>query len=260
MILSGTTITEQIIIDAIDLSQITISSEDAFVPVDSSGWTGQTHDTRDDVPFIFGDNGAGLPTIGTVFRLVSGDQNAVGYCANKNSIGLVLPASGFEGFYDNVIANNGASICIREGVARNAGRWGVHARHGGEINAKGADLSNCYKAASADRGGDLDIKEAILSNSVVAIECDNASRANANKAIVANCGEKKNYIVVSKSGSVINCTEMAIDNCTQYLFQVKRGGTIVAFDLSLPEGSDLKSLANIDLNSANSSGIIYGNP
>lgn len=257
-ILSGTVITEQIFVERIDLSYITITSEDAEVSVDTTGWKGITHDSRGDAPFFSGEYAAKLPCIGTVFKRIAGDTTpTVGYFANRGSSGVVLPACGFDGFYDNVIANNESSIAIREGVSKNATRWGVHARHNGEVSARSCDLTGCGTGACADRVADLDIREAIIDNCVVAIQGLNCSRVNANGTNIANAGTTNGeYIIQADGGSMVNCVGIKITNPLSNIYSIATGGMIMAHNDVLINVADKITVTNVATNILTSNGVI----
>ena len=224
-ILEGTVINEQIFANQIDLQYITIIAEGNtetinidgtsytmnIVDVNATGFkhTANAHDARGNYPFIAGENAAKLPTIGCVFRLmpetVEDGKTVCGMLCNRGSEGVVLAASGFDGFNDGVIANNESSITIREGISRNMTRWGVHARHNGEVSARSCVCTNCGIGACADRVADCDVREAVLSGSKVAIECNNISRVNANGCHAQNCGTNGGYVVMISGGGFANC-------------------------------------------------------
>ena len=254
-ILAGTTINEQVYANQIDLQYITIIAEPGtdntetitidgtshtfvVVDVDATGFghTANAHDARGNYPFIAGENAAKLPTIGCVFRLlpntVESGKTVCGMLCNRGSEGVVLAASGFDGFYDGVIANNESSITIREGISRNMGRWGVHARHNGEVSARSCICTNCGVAACADRVADLDVREAVLDGSTVAIECNNISRANANGCHANNCGSNGGYVVMVSGGGIANCG-------------------------SLETNGNLGSVYNVAVNTFTAGGIIF---
>lgn len=258
-ILSGTTITEQIFVERIDLSYITITSEDAEVPVDTTGWAGITHDSRGDAPFFSGEYAAKLPCIGTLFKRTAGDDTpTLGYFANRGSNGVVLPGCGFDGFYDGVIANNESSITIREGVSKNMTRWGVHARHNGEVSARSITATNCGVAAYADRVADLDVREADLSDSDMAIYAEHTSRVNANGCHANNCGSSGDYVVKSGNGSVLNCTSLEVQNAVGNIFTVINGGTLIAFSPITTGLAEGKTVFSQDKNTLLATGIIFG--
>lgn len=224
-ILEGTVINEQIFANQIDLQYITIIAEGNtetinidgtsytmnIVDVNATGfkYTANAHDARGNYPFIAGENAAKLPTIGCVFRLmpetVEEGKTICGMLCNRGSEGVVLAASGFDRFNDGVIANNESSITIREGISRNMTRWGVHARHNGEVSARSCVCTNCGIGACADRVADCDVREAVLNGSKVAIECNNISRVNANGCHAQNCGTADGYVVMISGGGFANC-------------------------------------------------------
>ena len=261
LILSGTVIHEQIAVKQMDLQYITITSEDDVVPVDCREWDENDldyHDLRGDVAFIGGENGAGLPTIGTVFKLQeAGDRGTVGYFLNRGSRGVILPGCGFDGFYDGCICNNESSLIMREGISRNMVRWGIHGRHNGEILARSADLSNCGLSAYADRAADLDIRAANLNGALKAMDCRNISRINANGCEIFYNAGLEGYLIYAEAGGEINCTGADIQYGQTHVFCVKNGGTIYtdgAKVVGVPEG---KRTYNQEPNILTSDGMIY---
>ena len=264
-ILAGTVINEQIFVEKIDLSYITIStnSPDNKVLVDVTGWGGVTHDTRGNRPFFSAENGAKLPSIDCLFSCITpsggwdSSNCAVGYYCNRGSSGIILGTTtkevGFEGFYDNIIANNNSEIVLREAVARNAARYGVMSRHISRVSARSADITGCGEAAAyADRVSTMDVRHADLSNSKHAILAYNASSVTANEAVVSNTS-KSAWAVISGQGSIVNCDQLNVDNVTS-VFSISEGGTIIATELSAENYSNLFST---EVNTVTADGIIY---
>lgn len=241
-ILSGTTINEQIAVQKADFSYVTITAVDSFVPVNVDGFTAQglnSHDLR--TPnvgaFIGGENGAGLPCIGCVFKVTQNTSSisVVGYFANRSSKGVVLSGAGFDGFNDGCISNNESSITIREGIARNCARYGVHARHNGEVSARSAVLTNNGIAAYADRVANLDCREADCSGSVQAVVAYHASQicAAGTHCTGGGAGSGTGTLIGSQSGSMIDCNGMEIiDPDCHDIFGVAYGGFITVCSLT----------------------------
>lgn len=275
-ILDGTIINEQIWVERIDLSYITITSANAdnTVQVDVTGWTGVTHDTRGNKPFFSGENGARLPCIRCLFSCIvpdggwiadseANDTNniAVGYFCNRGSTGVVAGSAdnngvianvGFENFYDNIIANNNSEIVVRESIARNAGRYGIMSRHISRISARSADITNCADvAAYADRASMLDVRCADLSGSDVGVNAQHASIITANEAIL---NDITSLVATAVYGSTVNCQGVSCDTIFAG-FSVSFGGTIIANDAAITNSTGV--LYNIDTNTLTASGVIY---
>lgn len=247
-ILSGTTISEQILVDGADWSWMEIIYEDYSpstlsydntaesiangtivfdttenynaVPVDATNFTGVTHDTRGDVCLFRAENGGKLPIIGCVFKLVtqpSDNKPVAGMVCNRGSEGVIKTLCGFIGFNDGVISNNESSITIREGITMNCARWGCHSRHNGEVSARSVIATGCATinsnesaALCSDRVADLDGREAYVSNSGVQIRCNNTSRMNCNGTHAI--GDASNTVEISNTYvSTSNCAGMFID-------------------------------------------------
>lgn len=265
-ILSGTTINEQIAVQRADFSYVTIIAEDAYVPVNVDGFTAQgfnTHDLRtpNNGAFIGGENGAGLPTIGCVFKLTqnTNDLKIVAYFANRSSKGVVLASSGFDGFYDGVISNNESSVTIRQGIAKNMTRYGVHARHNGEVSARSADVTGCQYGAYADRVANLDIREGDCSNCKAAVYACHASQicAAGTHCTGGGSGNGSGFVVGSESGSMVDCVGMeVIDPDCHDIFTVANGGFLIVRSLSNFSNANNCGVFNKTTNQVNSHGII----
>ena len=284
-ILDGTIINEQIRLERIDLSHISITTDNAdnTVQVDVTGWDGITHDTRGNKPFFSAEYGARLPCIKCLFSCIVPeggwvtqkytDENgnevdtnmAVGYFCNRGSTGVIagettysgstsqgLANVGFENFYDNIIANNNSEIVLREAIARNAGRYGVMARHISRVSARSADITNCADtAAYADRSSMMDVRFADVSGSNNGLQCFNTSNMTAVETIANNI---TNIVADSREGSVLNCAEMTIDTAKD-VFKVLNGGTIIATSTAPTNVSG--TLNSKETNMVDVNGVIY---
>ncbi len=274
-ILAGTIINEQIWVERIDLSYITITSAaaDNAVQVDVTGWTGITHDTRGNKPFFSGEHGARLPCIACLFSCIvpeggwvtAGGSDvvncAVGYFCNRGSMGVVAGAVdtndvranvGFENFYDNIIANNNSEIVMREAIVRGAGRYGVMSRHISRVSARSADITNCGDiAAYADRASMMDVRHADLSGSKNGIAAYHASIVTANETDANNIG---NAVVDARYGSTVNCQAIKVDGAAA-AFVVIGGANIVATEAVLANITG--TTYNVSANTLTSAGVIY---
>lgn len=284
-ILDGTVINEQIRVEKIDLSYISLTTDNAdnTVKVDVTGWSGITHDTRGNKPFFSGEHGARLPCIKCLFSCIVPDGGwipskytddsgneiesniVVGYFCNRGSMGVIageaiysgseaggLENVGFENFYDNIIANNNSEIVLREAIARNAGRYGVMARHISRVSARSADITGCGETgAYADRSSMLDVRFANVSNSKNGLQCFNTSNMTAVETIANNITD---VVADSREGSVLNCAEMTIDSAKD-VFKVLNGGTVIARKTS--PANVTGTLYSKDINAVDVNGVIY---
>lgn len=260
-ILTGTTITEQIIAEQVDLSHIVITSVDAYVNVDATGWV-ETLDSRGSKPMFSGQHGARLPAIGTLFKLTAGSL-AMGYFCNRGSTGVILgsdswvgKACGFDGFYDCILANNNSEIVVRYGTAKNAGRWGIHARHISRISARSCDLQGCSIAAYADRCSMVDVRQSTMTGSTVALQSFHASTITANGSTANNLATS-DYAFVSTDGSIINCADMTITDPASKLFKVENGGVITVFAATISGLTFGQEMFSQTKNTLAEAGIIY---
>lgn len=236
--------------------------------VDVTGWGGVTHDTRGNRPFFSAENGGKLPSIQCLFSCItptggwSNENQAVGYYCNRGSSGVILGEVntdgtlenvGFEGFYDNIIANNNSEIVLREAIARNAQRYGVLSRHISRVSARSADITGCGEiAAYADRSSMMDVRMADLSNSVCAIAAYHASTVAANETTANNLSGA--WAVDSRQGSTVDCQGIKMDGLIGG-FMVLEGGTIIANRANVKNVSNV--LYNSETNALTKNGVIY---
>lgn len=294
-ILSGTIIKDQVILNGKDAGWITITSEDSEVSVEARADWQQFGYSRNTYPLFYGSNGAVLPTINTVFVLnkssalnlplveVDDDEYArlvCGLCVHGSSKAIILPRCGFKDFNDNVISTNESSVLIHTGIASGAWRpnkfdaagtdllefttehgWGIHARHNGEISARGCDLTYCAVAAYADRIADIDMREALVNGSNKIAQAEQLSRINANSIETINAAADS---IESKSGSTINLNKNKFKGWTvgTVFIKVATGGTVDFNKCTDGYGGTMtlehaKSYCNIVLNTTTPSGIIY---
>lgn len=268
-ILDGTIINEQIWLEKVDLSYISITTDNAdnTVRVDVTGWTGVTHDTRGNRPFFSAEYGARLPCIKCLFSAIvpeggwTNENQAVGYFCNRGSTGVIAGSVdandvraniGFENFYDNIIANNNSEIVAREAVARNAGRYGILSRHISRVSARSADITNCADiAAYADRASMMDVRHADLSGSKNGIAAYHASIVTANET---DANSIQNIVADAQYGSTINCQAINVDGAVD-VFKVTGGANIVATGAVL---SNVMGMAyNVTVNMLSANGVIY---
>lgn len=283
-ILDGTVISEQIACSQMDVQWITIVSNSTNTERITVGGEAKTvnivsvkadnkwtynmdeHDARNTYPFICAENAGKAPTIGCLFKLVenTSGMDISGLICNRGSEGVVLGWSGFDSFSVGCIANNESSITIRQGIARNCIRWGVHSRHNGECSARSALLTNCGIGAYSDRIADLDIREAVLDGCTIAIDCENASRINANEAHLNGCGDTSNVnnpCIVVRDGSILNCTSIDIENPVSQVFTHSGGAIIACNQLAVTNPNAVKvvktSYGTNLINQINASGIFF---
>lgn len=282
-ILSGTIISEQILLQGIDLSYITITYEDYTPPsvtdallkqiaegsivfdetegynsvsVDARTFGDSSHDTRGDVCLFHCEDGAVLPTIGCVFKLTTphSSKDVAGIVCNRGSRAVVKSLCGFIGFNDGVIANNESSITIREGITMNCGRWGCHARHNGEVSARSVIAVGCATdtrysdesaALCADRIADLDGREGWVScGNAFAVR--NTSRMNCNGTHILGDADET-AIINATAVSIGNFASMFVDAGVK--IDQSQGATILVSEYTFRE--------SYVFNEVTQKGIIY---
>lgn len=266
-ILEGTVLREQIVCSAIDLSYITITAEQSesypYVPVEHDAtWTGERDESRYNKPFFEASNGARLPMIDCIFRLIStcNDENGYvcGMLCDKGSVGIILDGGGFENFFDGTIANNNSEITCRNGVLRSCGRYAAHARHISRISVRGADLSGAGQCAVyANRISMVDARSAWVSGSRNGLLAMNDSSINANDMVLEGLwGE---YIAAAGNLSSVNGVNMTVNDYYGYgpCFQVRSGSEIALGGLTGNILNGSTPLYSQKVNTLTGEGILY---
>ena len=140
-LLSGFVMAEQVLVESLDLSWITITGVDAETVINRSALTrvfGQGY------PAFAAINGGFLPIIGQLFNMnTSGTaSDRHGILAFSNSRAIVLDGCGVKNAGTNgIVAYHSSTINAYSANASGAGIHGIFAAHGSLINAEGADAS-----------------------------------------------------------------------------------------------------------------------
>lgn len=192
-ILSGHTVAEQILVDAIDLSWITITSADAIVSVDNTALTidfnsGQyLDDIRGEVilaPLFGVKNGGSGPVIGAVF-----DVQLTG----------TLP----EGKNGVTVIGAGSSQHVLQNCGVIRSHYGAYVAYGGMLSADNGNFSQSERYnILANFGGYVSARNATLNNS----QYDSNVYVDGSIAHVsgADCSNAGHYGIEVYNGSVVN--------------------------------------------------------
>jgi len=162
-ILTGYIMTQQIVCNSIDLSNIIISSEASEVIIDGTSFSYEIGDEFDK-PIFVGLKGAYLPIINTLFRL---SKTALGYFhtgiyLETSSSAIVTMGSGIKnptGY--GIRASDNSKVTARGSIFTGAGLRGAMISQGSTMNAPFIDLSfakgrntfRAYRNASASLEG-----------------------------------------------------------------------------------------------------------
>ena len=138
---AGFVMAEQVLVESLDLSWITITGVDAETVINRSALTTYW---GEGYPAFGATNGGFLPIIGQLFNMdTSGTaSNRHGILAYSNSRAIVLGGRGVKnaGTY-GIRAYHGSTINAGGANASGAGTYGISAYHGSTINAEGANAS-----------------------------------------------------------------------------------------------------------------------
>lgn len=210
-ILSGFELKEQVFMEGLNLSYVTITSEDETVVVDTRYLNNHVNveiSPEYTVTPIFYCKNGNLPNIATVFDLCNcGDkENATG-CHLDNSGVRILAGAGFiNASFIGVSAVNGSSVVAHGALANNAGNRS-QVVEGGSVPSRGdgfriwnSTLSATY--AFANSCGDC------------GFNISQGSSAQLNKATATNCGHHNILITSGSQASARSGVfDDALDDC-----------------------------------------------
>lgn len=140
-ILSGTTISEQILINGVNLSFISITSDDLIVQVDGSSFTGVN-------AFVYVDSGGVSPLIATTFNLSAG-TSINGAVAQGGGSFISFSSdnkAGMTGFEANLFAEFGGSI-FATNCTLDDGGIAIKSHYGSNIDASNSTAKNSTSRA-----------------------------------------------------------------------------------------------------------------
>lgn len=246
--------TEQIAVQNIDLSWITITGDDAETTIDASGFVDipvlEYHATN--TPSFCAKNGK-LPQIAQLFNTINGgvENNGVHLETNSSAIihgGCGVKSSGVHGLF--VLRNSRASAA--SSIFTNSGSVGMYASGTSTVEAEAANVSNATQHGFFALGG------------------SSIGAASGNASNVGGVG------VLSESGSSINFENGTATNTAlhavfaRYLSNINARGSNCSTDGSPTEeyavtaggelyisGATGGTDANIATNTLTASGIIY---
>ncbi len=226
-LLPGFIMSEQVLVESLDLSWITITGHDTETIINQSALTiyfGSKY------PAFGAMNGGFLPIIGQLFNIdTSGDPREThGIYAENNSRAIILPDCGVKNAsLHGIHASDSSTINANGADASGAGTHGIFAAHGSTINAEGADASGAdIYGIFAARSSTINAEGANASGAGIHGICAahgstiNAEGANASGA--GDCG------ICATRGSTINAEGANASGADTYGIYAAHGSLINA--------------------------------
>lgn len=221
---SGFALSEQVVVDRVDLGWITITSEDDVVPIIGASLTDAQYNLY--FPAFTASRGATLPVIHTLFEM---DRTGrVGNSeANRNGIFVV------DGSF--------AFITPGSGVINAQGR-GLHVANASSCVARGANFSGAGVAAVRNANSLVEVRGANLRDSAIGLKLAGAGITDANNADVSGATAKgienfestlrfsnafanKCQVAVESWGGSINAVAAEFDDSAAHAVVLRRGAT-----------------------------------
>jgi len=218
---------EQVLVESLDLSWITITGVDAETVINRSALT--TH-WGDGYPAFGVKNGGFLPIIGQLFDMdTSGTaSDRHGILAYSNSRAIVLSGRGVKNAGSRGICAALSSTISAEGANASGARdYGICALHGSTINAEGADASGAGSfGIYAIHGSTINAYSANVSGAgSVGIYAERSSTINAEGADASGAGT---YGICAANGSTINAKGANASGAVTYGICAANGSLISA--------------------------------
>lgn len=210
LLLSGFIMEEQVLVERMNLGFITITSEDAEVPIKRSALikSQSTSEYPDEFSAFGANENAVLPVIGCLF--------------NMDDSGTALRRHG-------IFVSKNSSAQIREGCGvKNCGGNGLYVEANSQVNAENTIFSNCgHNGISANNASRVNCQYANVSGAVqcgiIATDCSfiNAERVNASLS---------KWGIVAQYSSLISARTAYANDCTNYGVNAKNNSHIEASD------------------------------
>lgn len=217
-LLSGFSMAEQINIKGIDLSWITITSEDAVVPVVRSALTaGRNYEAAEYTYPAFLIERGSCPTIGALFAMDdSGEETRRdGFMVMDNSTVSFLPGAGFkDAGHTNLLVFQASRVQAEFGVFSGAGNDNVKALHNNWLNLQSTDLTNAGdRALFVNAGTTAGARFANFSGSASeAIFANRGAVVDAYQATIDTAGTMTVPAVFATGGGVVNLEGATVTN------------------------------------------------
>lgn len=244
---------EQVLVDSLDLSWITIEGEDDETIINRSALT---------KAFISGtpafgvSNGGCLPIIGQLFNMDTSEyiKYKVGLAARR-SRAIILSNCGVKNTGDYGLIAVGSIIDAGNTIFSGAGRNGIMAASFSMINAQGANASGANSTCiKAELNSYINAQSAIASGAINydGIAAEEGSIVNAQAADVSGAGR---YGVFAFYGSTINAQGAIASDTGSYSIRIWCGSIINAYEATIKETGGLSTAAN----TITPDGIIFRN-
>lgn len=212
-LLPGFIMAEQVLVESLDLSWITITSDEPETLIVRSALTipGPSGNIAS-YPAFGAYNGGFLPIIGQLFNMdssSSGVQSSYTYgvFAFNNSRAIVLPDCGIKHSMRNIYAINGSIVHASEANATESIDYGIHAQNNSIINAPNITISIEYYAnILAENNSIINVNNATVLGIGKGIWATNGSIVNANNIIMTECSNG----ITAENISIVNANNASI--------------------------------------------------
>jgi hypothetical protein len=249
-LLPGFVMSEQVIVDSLDLSWITIIGDDVETTINRSALTKEMPYAA--YPAFSVMNGGFLPIIGQLFNMnTSGNSiNRHGIFVYENSRAIILPGCGIKnaGFHGLYVLQS-SQVEARETDFSGAGKNAVHAWGCSSINATASNVSHagengfyaCYcSIINADGASDASYAGA------AGVYAERGSWVNAQNINVSNAGTDG---IHAQNGSIINASGANASDTTSAGIYILYGSIVNAYNAT--------GTLNQNANTITSNGIIF---
>lgn len=256
-LLPGFVMEENVVVESLDLSWITITGVDEETTIirgaiPTAGWVSGIGRSA-----FMVHNGGFLPIINQLFYMTddSGDPATNGILAYKNSRAIINSGCGVRNAgYNGLTAYYNSIILANNTNFQSSGHYGIFAAYDSIVNAENADASSAgYHGIYAFGGSIINAANANASNVVGGSRCGvfafNGSIINASNVNATNAGYAS---IRASGGSIVNAVN-AQTSGSDYDIRAEAGGIINANGATVSSESKISPAPN----TLTSSGIIF---
>jgi len=245
---AGFVMQEQILVDGLDLSWITIAGDDAETSID------QSYLTRDiqggNYPAFGVIKGGSLPVLGQLFRMTAGssaDQRHGVYVYDAGSFVSVLAGAGIaDAVSFGLIAHSGATVDAAGAIFSNAGSYGVAAYGASTIYFDNGDASNAVdNGILAGPGSVVAASGANVSGSGLGVYAYYTGTVAFVGGDASNCGTG----ILATDSSLVQALTAIVTGCSTWGIRAEAASTINAYQ------ADASSAGSIGISAISGSTI-----
>jgi uncharacterized cupin superfamily protein len=231
-LVSGFTMTEQVLVENVDLSWVEITSADATVTIAGSSMTSTKPLGGVSTKYCFAALNAGMPIISVLFAFDDTGvvDDVIGLAYEKTSWGTVSSACGVNGATGyGLLIYNGSAVYAEGAQFTGGGNFGALVEGSATLSAQSIDLSANNGGIRISQGSQAHIANAILSDQIGSngdgLLITQGCHVNAQISVANDCSQSG---FRGRGASILNVTGGTSTGCQVAAIYAEKGFTVNA--------------------------------